>query len=70
MTLNFLWSPIFFFAHLVGVALIVVLALLVTTLAFVVTSWRRDHISAWLFVPYAAWVAFASLLNSAIWALN
>ncbi|WP_248308695.1 tryptophan-rich sensory protein [Bosea sp. 124] len=26
--------------------------------------------AAWLFVPYAAWVAFASLLNGSIWKLN
>jgi translocator protein len=32
--------------------------------------WWRDRIAALLFAPYAAWVAFATLLNGAIWALN
>jgi benzodiazapine receptor len=27
-------------------------------------------VAAWLFVLYAAWVAFASVLNGSIWALN
>jgi tryptophan-rich sensory protein len=26
--------------------------------------------AAWLFMPYAAWVAFAFILNAAIFALN
>lgn len=68
--LNFLWSPVFFLAHWIGPALGVIVALLVTTVAFVAASWHRDRTAAWLFVPYAAWVAFASVLNGAIWILN
>jgi tryptophan-rich sensory protein len=30
----------------------------------------RDRLAAALFVPYAAWVTFAGLLNAAIWRLN
>ena len=26
--------------------------------------------AAWLLVPYAAWVAFACLLNGTIWQMN
>ena len=68
--LNFAWSPIFFAAQQIGAALVVVLALLVTILAFIAAAWNRDRQAAWLFVPYAAWVAFASLLNASILALN
>jgi hypothetical protein len=39
-------------------------------LAFVATSWWQDRVAAWLFVPYAAWAAYASMLNGSIWALN
>jgi tryptophan-rich sensory protein len=70
LVLNFLWSPIFFAAHQVGLALGVTLLLLLTILAFIVTAWRADRAAAWLFVPYAAWVAFASVLNASIFALN
>jgi tryptophan-rich sensory protein len=31
---------------------------------------RKDPVSALLFAPYAAWVAFASLLNLSIAILN
>ncbi len=39
-------------------------------LAFIAASWRQDRVAAWLFAPYAAWVAFASVLNGSIFALN
>jgi tryptophan-rich sensory protein len=68
--LNFLWTPIFFGAHQIGLALVVILLLLASILTFIVTAWRLDHLAAWLSGPYAAWVAFASVLNGAIWLLN
>jgi translocator protein len=70
LVLNFLWSPIFFSAHRIGIAMAIILLLLAAILAFTVTSWRQDRMAAWLFVPYAAWVAFASALNGAILSLN
>jgi translocator protein len=70
LLLNFLWSPAFFALQQIGLALVVVLALLCTILAFIVAAWKVDRFAAWLFVPYAAWVAFASLLNASIWTLN
>jgi len=70
LVLNFLWSPVFFGAHQVGLALAVILLLLAAILAFIATAWRQNRVAAWLFVPYAAWVAFASVLNGSIFALN
>ena len=70
LALNFLWTPVFFAAHQIGLALVVILLLLAAILGFIATTWRLDRVAAWLFVPYAAWVAFASVLNGSIWALN
>jgi tryptophan-rich sensory protein len=70
MALNFLWTPVYFGAHQIGLAFVVILLMLAAILAFIATAWRRDRVAAWLFVPYAAWVAFASLLNGSIWMLN
>ena len=70
LILNFLWSPVFFGLRLPGPALVVILALLAIILLFIARAWNRDRIAAWLFIPYAAWVAFASLLNAAIVRLN
>jgi benzodiazapine receptor len=70
MALNFLWSPIFFTAHRPGVALVVILMLLAAILAFIARQRSADRISAALFIPYAAWVGFASVLNFEIARLN
>ena len=70
LALNFLWSPVFFAAHRIGLALAIVLLMLAAILPFIVMAWRQDRVAAWLFAPYAAWVGFASVLNGAIFALN
>lgn len=53
-----------------GAALAVIIALLAAILGFIMTAWSRDRTAAWLFVPYAAWVAFAAVLNLSIVRLN
>lgn len=70
LVLNFLWSPVFFAAHRIGLALLIVVLMLAAILAFIALSWRQDRIAAWLFAPYATWVAFASVLNASLFALN
>lgn len=70
MALNFAWSLLFFGARQVGLALIDIIALLALVLATAVAFWRRDRVAGALMLPYAAWVAFATVLNAAIWRLN
>ncbi len=70
LALNFIWSPVFFGAHMIGTALVIVALLLVAILAFIGIRWQRDRFAALLFAPYAAWVAFATLLNGSLWILN
>lgn len=70
LVLNFLWSPVFFGLHMIGGGLVVVVCMLAAILAFIAMAWQRARVSALLFLPYAAWVAFATALNAAIFALN
>lgn len=70
MGLNFIWSPVFFGAQLIFWAIPIILLVLAVTLLFIKNQWHQDRMTAWLMVPYAAWVAFASYLNMAIFALN
>jgi tryptophan-rich sensory protein len=70
MIVNFAWSPTFFRAHRGDVALGLIVALLVLILTFIALQWNADRTAALLFVPYAAWVAFASTLNAALLRLN
>lgn len=70
MILNLLWSPAFFGAESPILGLVVIIPMLVAILAFAWFSWNQDRISGWLFVPYIAWVGFATLLNLSIVVLN
>lgn len=70
LLLNFSWTPIFFRAHLIEAALVVIAGVLLVIVAFIVRSWHRDRVAAWLFVPYALWVSFALSLNAGISWLN
>jgi translocator protein len=70
MALNFLWSPVFFTAQRPLMALAIILMLLCSILVFIARQWSTDRISGALFIPYAAWVTFASILNFEIVRLN
>ncbi len=70
MLLNWAWTPAWFTLHLMWPAFVVIAAILLLVVGFIVLTWRRDQVSAWLFVPYALWVAFASTLNLSIALLN
>lgn len=70
LALNFVWSPTFFGAQQLAAALVVILGLLALIYAFIAKTWNLDRLAAWLFVPYAAWVSFATLLNASLWWLN
>ncbi|WP_296346013.1 TspO/MBR family protein [Reyranella sp.] len=70
LALNFIWSPIFFVAHRIDLALAVIVLLLVSIIVFIARNLNGDRVAAFLFVPYALWVAFATSLNYALLRLN
>jgi benzodiazapine receptor len=70
LALNLSWSFVFFGARLIGPALAVIAALLAAIIANAFLFWRLDRAAGALLAPYAAWVAFAALLNAALWRLN
>ncbi len=70
LMVNYGWSPTFFRAHRVGLALALIMILLALIFAFIGLQWNADRTAALLFVPYAIWVAFASTLNLMLLRLN
>jgi tryptophan-rich sensory protein len=70
LALNFAWSPVFFSAHRIDIALAIIVLLFAAIVLFIVRSRKQDFVTAVLFVPYALWVAFASLLNASLLVLN
>ncbi|MFN0263023.1 TspO/MBR family protein [Tepidamorphus sp. 3E244] len=70
LALNLAWSFIFFGMQKPGAALVEIALLLVAVAGTMVLFWRIDRVAGLLFVPYLAWVMFASVLNASIWWLN
>lgn len=70
LALNLGWSLVFFGARQIGAALVEIALLLAAIAATQVLFYRVDRPAAWLLAPYAGWVAFAALLNAALWHLN
>ena len=68
--LNALWLLLFFGLKEPLLALIEIGVLFLVILATLWQFWGISRWAAYLFLPYAAWVAFAAYLNYAIWQLN
>ena len=70
MLLNWAWSPSWFGANMPWLALAIIVALWLVIVGFIFIARKRDQLAAWLFVPYLAWVSFATYLNLSIAVLN
>ncbi|NIB98158.1 TspO/MBR family protein [Halobacterium sp. R2-5] len=68
--LNVAWTLVFFGDQNIAGGLAVIAALLALIAATLAAFWRVRPAAGALLVPYLAWVAFASYLNYAYWALN
>ncbi len=63
LTLNFLWTPIFFITHDVKLAFIIILLLTISLILNIFLFWKHSKISAILLIPYLIWIIFAGYLN-------
>lgn len=70
LLINLAWSPVFFGAHQITTALMILLALDVAVIVTIALFWRVRRLAAWLLAPYLAWILFATLLNWQFLELN
>jgi len=63
---NARWTKLFFGQHRPDLALADVIALETAILAYVATARKVDRAASNMFIPYAAWVAFATYLNAEV----
>jgi len=70
LALNLLWSVLFFGLRQPAAALVDIAVLFALILLTARRFWRIDRVAGLLLAPYAAWVAFAAVLNFEIWRLN
>jgi tryptophan-rich sensory protein len=64
------WQPLFFGAHRIGAALVVIAAMLVAGIATTVAFGRIRSAAAWLMVPYLIWISMAGVLTWRIGQMN
>lgn len=70
LLLNTLWSIVFFGAHQLLGAVIVIVLLWAMILWTILLFRKISKAAAWLLVPYILWVSFASVLTVTICVLN
>jgi tryptophan-rich sensory protein len=68
--LNFMWSFIFFYFKLTGVAAIEIVLIWISIVFMIFLFYKLSPGAAYLQIPYLLWVSFASVLNISIWYLN
>ena len=70
LALNFAWSPVFFRAHMIDVALVVIVVMLLMAAVTANVFRRLRPVAGWLMVPYLAWLCLATALNYETGRLN
>lgn len=70
LSINFLWSFIFFNFRLYGISFILIIVLLVLIIITTIKFFKNDKLSGFLMIPYILWVSFASVLTFFIYMLN
>jgi translocator protein len=70
LALNLAWTPVFFAAHEITLALMVLGALDLAVLLTLVLFWKVRRVAGLLLLPYLAWVLFATALNWQFLQLN
>lgn len=70
LAINLLWSALFFAAREIGWALLDILVLLALIAVTMSMFLRVDRWAGLALAPYLLWVAYAAVLNGAIWHLN
>ena len=70
LALNAIWTPVFFGAQALGIALAVIVSMLAAIAATMVAASPVCAAVPWLLLPYLLWVSFATYLNAAFWLLN
>ena len=70
LALNLGWTALFFGMTWIGGALLEIVILWIVIAATTMAFFSISKAAGLLFLPYLLWVAYAAVLNGAIWAMN
>ena len=68
--LNLCWTPAFFLAHNMGLALVLLVLLDILVIWTILEFCKVSKASALIFLPYLLWILFATYLNTGFNYLN
>ena len=67
LILNWSWTPLFFYFHLTGPSLVVLIGMDIMVFYIILLSSSKLKSVSFLMMPYLFWILFASYLNFYIW---
>jgi len=70
LVLNLAWTPVFFGAHRVGLALGILIALWLAVALTLGLAWKARRMAGGLLIPYLIWISYALYLNAGCLVLN
>lgn len=70
IALNTLWTPVFFGAHRVLPAMLILALLWLIVALMVILAFRLDALTGVILLPYLIWLSVAAALNFSIWRGN
>lgn len=70
MIVNWAWNPVFFLAHAIFPAFVMILFLIFTAAMLLYIIWPASRAAALIFLPYLCWLTFAGHLTQFIWLNN
>lgn len=70
LILNLAWTPAFFGAHQMEIALVIILAMIGAIVMTMRAFMKHSRPAAWLLAPYLIWVCYATYLNAGYALLN
>ena len=70
LILNLLWSPAFFYWHNLQLSLLIIILLIISIIATIISFYKISNIASYLLIPYLLWVCFAAYLNFGFMIMN
>jgi tryptophan-rich sensory protein len=70
LILNWMWTPLFFYQHLIGLSLLNIILLVIVVSLIIYFAYRNIKTVSMLMIPYVLWLLFAAYLNFYIWQNN
>ena len=70
LTINIIWSLVFFGGHNIFGGLVLVIILWIAILANIIVFYRVSKAAGLILIPYLIWVSIASYLNYSVFLLN